>query len=82
MSFAFVPPRLSALILVVHQSEECHGTPSFLFKSLPSMKIKITLLVVLFSFVAVGCAAEKPVDDSKPAPAPQFKMIPSQKSGQ
>ena len=46
------------------------------------MKIKITLLVVLFSFVAVGCAAEKPVDDSKPAPAPQFKMIPSQKSGQ
>ena len=46
-----------------------------------TMKFKVTLHVLAFSFVIAGCSSEKAPDDSKPAPKPQFKMVPSQKSG-
>jgi hypothetical protein len=44
-------------------------------------KIALILLCLAPAFAIVGCSDDKPIDDSKPAPKPQFKMIPSQKSG-
>ena len=44
------------------------------------MKRLILLSAIIFAGILAGCEQpDPPKDDSKPAPAPQYKMVPSQK---
>lgn len=39
------------------------------------------LLPILLAIAAIGCSSEPPQDDSKPAPAVSYKMVPATTGG-